>query len=114
MTNKQIFVDEILNAIEGGLSLSAEAATYFSELQKTKASSGKLSDNARNILKHMQACPERDEFKATEIGEALGVSGRSVSGSIRKLVADGYVEKVGQDPVTYKITSLGKAYQFAD
>lgn len=114
MTNRQLFVEEISKALEEGLSLSAEAAAYFSELQKTKSRSGELSDKAKNVLKHMQDCPERVEFKAAEIGEALGTSGRSVSGSIRKLVIDGYVEKVGQDPVTYKITDLGKAYQFED
>ena len=36
------------------------------------------------------------------------ISSRTVSGSIRKLVNDGFVEKVGQDPVIYSITEQGK------
>ena len=31
-----------------------------------------------------------------------------VSGSIRKLVADGFVEKLGDEPVIYGITEKGK------
>jgi DNA-binding HxlR family transcriptional regulator len=34
-----------------------------------------------------------------------------VSGAIRKLVTDGYVEKVGQDPVIYTLTELGKSVE---
>ena len=49
-------------------------------------------------------------FKAKDIGEDLGISGRSVSGSIRALVAGGYVEKLGKDPVVYGLTELGKTY----
>ena len=37
----------------------------------------------------------------------MGVSSRSVSGAIRKLVNDGFVEKVSTDPVLYSITTKG-------
>jgi DNA-binding HxlR family transcriptional regulator len=35
------------------------------------------------------------------------ISSRSVSGSIRKLVTDGFVEKVSTDPVLYALTDKG-------
>lgn len=47
-------------------------------------------------------------WKAKDIAEGLFVSSRTVSGSIRKLVTDGFVEKVSQDPVIYSITEKGK------
>ena len=47
-----------------------------------------------------------------EIGEGIFMSGRSVSGSMRKLVTDGYVEKVGTNPVCYGLTDTGRDYQF--
>ena len=47
-------------------------------------------------------------FKAKDIAEGIFVSSRSVSGAIRKLVTDGFVEKVGQDPIIYSVTALGK------
>ena len=46
-------------------------------------------------------------FKAKDIGEGLGISSRTASGAMRKLVTDGYVEKVGQDPIVYAITTEG-------
>lgn len=46
------------------------------------------------------------------IGESLGVGSRSVSGSMRKLVTDGYVEKSGSNPTVYKITNKGINYTF--
>ena len=49
-------------------------------------------------------------LKARDIAEGLFVSSRTVSGSMRKLVADGFVEKVGQDPAIYTITEKGKNY----
>ena len=36
------------------------------------------------------------------------MTSRRVSGAIRKLVTDGYVEKVSQDPVIYALTEKGK------
>ena len=48
------------------------------------------------------------------IGEGLFISSRTVSGAIRKLVTDGFVEKVGQDPVIYVITEQGKNIEIED
>jgi Mn-dependent DtxR family transcriptional regulator len=47
-------------------------------------------------------------FKAKDIAEGIFVSSRSVSGAIRKLVTDGFVEKTGQDPIIYSLTTAGK------
>ena len=46
-------------------------------------------------------------WKARDIAEGLFISSRAVSGAMRKLVTDGFVEKVGQDPVIYSITEKG-------
>ena len=46
-------------------------------------------------------------FKAKDIGEGLGISSRTASGAMRKLVTDGYVEKIGESPVVYALTSFG-------
>ena len=49
--------------------------------------------------------------KAKDIGEGLFISSRAVSGAIRKLVTDGFVEKVGENPVLYSITEKGKTVE---
>ena len=49
----------------------------------------------------------KNSFSAKLIGEGLFLSSRIVSGSIRKLVTDGYVNKINADPVLYEITEKG-------
>ena len=36
------------------------------------------------------------------------MTSKRVSGAMRKLVTDGYMEKLGQDPVVYGLTETGK------
>ena len=67
-----------------------------------------FTDNGKLILKFLQANQETPMWKARDIAEGLFISSRAVSGAMRKLVTDGFVEKVGQDPVIYSITENGK------
>lgn len=67
-----------------------------------------FTDNGKLILKFLQEHQETPMWKARDIAEGLFISSRAVSGAMRKLVTDGFVEKVGQDPVIYSITDNGK------
>ena len=68
-----------------------------------------FTNNGKLILKYMQEnMATSDMGKAKDIAEGIGISSRTVSGAIRKLVADGYVEKIGSDPAVYAITEKGK------
>jgi Mn-dependent DtxR family transcriptional regulator len=53
-------------------------------------------------------------MKAKDIGDELFISSRTVSGALRKLVNDGFVEKIGQNPVIYTLTEKGKNYNFEE
>ena len=53
-------------------------------------------------------------WKARDIAEGLFISSRTVSGAMRKLVTDGFCEKVGADPVVYALTEKGKNYNIKD
>ena len=71
-----------------------------------------FTDNGKLILKYMQDhISDMPMGKAKDIGEGLFISSRAVSGAIRKLVTDGYVEKIGQDPVVYALTEKGKTVE---
>lgn len=59
------------------------------------------------ILEYLQACDTKST-KAKEIAEGIEVPSKRVSGAMRKLVSDGYVEKFGQSPVIYALTDKGK------
>lgn len=67
-----------------------------------------FTKNGKNILAFLQEHPDTFTWKAKDIAEGMFISSRSVSGGIRKLVNDGFVEKVGQDPTIYSITEKGK------
>ena len=80
---------------------------------KEEADKPMFTDNGKIILKYLQDNPDITSAKAKDIGEGLFISSRAVSGAIRKLVNDGFVEKIGQDPVLYSITEKGKTIEIA-
>lgn len=70
-----------------------------------------ITDNGKIILKFLQEHQETKAFKAKDIAEELVLSSRGVSGSLRKLVTDGFCEKIGKDPIFYSITEKGKKFE---
>lgn len=74
----------------------------------------KITENGTKIIAAMQKNQEKyiNVFTAKNLGELLFMSPRSISGSMKKLIADGFVEKVGANPVAYGLTKLGKSYEF--
>lgn len=118
MTKKETFINEIKILIEQAKNcsempfeeLSTDAMDYFNGLQVTGDSGKpKFTENGKLVLKYMQQNKEsyKNLFKAKDIGEGMGISSRTASGAMRKLVTDGYVEKIGSDPVVYALTSEG-------
>ena len=90
--------------------MNDEARAYWSGLQVGVGVGDKaaFTEGGKMIMAYLQANPTKDPLTARQIGENIGISSRSVVGSIRKLVSDGFVEKVGQEPSTYFITTKGK------
>lgn len=86
---------------------SDDVIEYWEAFCSTKETNKpKFTDNGKVILKFMQ--DNKYSGKARDIAEELFISPKGVSGSMRKLVTDGYVEKLGQDPAVYSLTELGK------
>ena len=112
MTNKEKFIKEI-EELTLSRPLSEDAMAYFESLKKDKGHSKAITENGIKIIQFMKDNWEirNNVFKAAEIGEGTFMSGRSVSGSMRKLISDGYVVKEGKDPVMYSITEAGKALE---
>lgn len=72
-----------------------------------------MTKNGAAVLKFLQTHPE-DTLAAKSIGDEMGINSRSVSGAMRKLVTDGYVEKAGANPTVYKISQKGMEYTFGN
>lgn len=107
MSKKTVFANEIKAAIENrNIILSEEAHSYFMATFCPDPSTVKLSDNAKEILDAMQK-NSNETWTSKDLGEMLDKSGRSISGSMRRLVEIGYVEKVSDNPVSYRLTDNG-------
>jgi DNA-binding MarR family transcriptional regulator len=112
MSKKQEFikyVNELITAAPG-VEPNENAKLYWDAFCGLDENGEKplFTDNGKLILKFLQEHQETPMWKARDIAEGLFISSRAVSGAMRKLVTDGFVEKVGQDPVIYSITDNGK------
>lgn len=123
MTKKEAFIKIIQTEIFDRTDIYAEnypdeyelAASFWEDFKDGKVkNSGAMTENGKKLLSWMQENVDTmtNLFTSKEAAEALFTSGRSIAGSMRKLVNDGYVEKTGKDPVQYSLTEVGKNYQF--
>lgn len=88
-----------------------EALDFFEDYKKCQSSNKKkFTEKGMNILLAMREV--NDWITASALGKQMDVSGRSVSGSMRKLVEDGYIEKQASNPAAYKITEKGMTCEF--
>ena len=121
MTKKEAFID-LVNYFFEDNDVRFEndekfqlAKKFFEDFKNNKIkNSGAMTENGKKLLSWMQENVDTmtNLFTSKEAAEALFTSGRSIAGSMRKLVSDGYVEKTGKDPVRYSLTEVGKNYQF--
>ena len=90
--------------------IDPDVLSYWEALKGTKdIDKPMFTDNGKLVMEYLKSLPEGNPaLKSREIAEALFVSSRTVSGAMRKLVTDGFVEKIGQDPVMYTLTEQGK------
>lgn len=111
---KQEFLDFINKLMEANPELTASLMNdnikaYLAAICDNEAVKDKpmFTENGKNILRYMQ---ENDIklTKSKDIAEGMGIASRSVTGAIKKLVTDGFVEKFGESPILYSITEKGK------
>lgn len=118
MSKKEQFIEEVKAAINGLENGKMTPETYFSSdaldfwnglLVTGDNGRPKFTENGKLVLKYMQENKEtyNNLFKAKDIGEGRGISSRTASGAMRKLVADGWVEKIGENPTVYALTQSG-------
>jgi DNA-binding MarR family transcriptional regulator len=117
MTKKQNFIKWVETLMDAArwdeiedTSEWSDALDYWNGLQMTKdPEKPKFTENGKLVLAFVKENKDayNNLFKAKEIGEGLGISSRTASGAMRKLVTDGYVEKIGENPAVYSLTELG-------
>ena len=114
-TLKQEFID-FLNALMAAApqiveeKMTPNIQAYIDTLSEGNIDKPELTDNGKVVLKFLQENTDKVTYKARDIADGLCISSRGVSGSLRKLVTDGFVEKLGTNPAIYSITEKGKNY----
>lgn len=124
MGKKEVFIKEIEELIkmvinsdnyDGYDVLSKEANDYFEVLKSTTAKESKqFTDNGKLILTFMKENKDKfnNIFKSKDIADSVGMSTRTISGAMRKLVTDGYVDKIEGSPICYSLTDKGNTVEF--
>ena len=115
---KQEFIDFLNALMEAAPDVVKEKMNdnikaYIDALTDKKGEKPALTDNGKMVLKYLQNA-EPGLYKAKDIADGLFVASRNVSGAMRKLVADQFVEKMGESPVLYSITKKGKEFIIED
>lgn len=99
---------DALNYFDNNIVTAAKTAT--------SKSTGLVTENGKKVLSAMNRVlfPVNGQIHASAtaaiIAEELFISQKSLAGITRKLITDGYVEKVGSEPITYALTEKGKDY----
>lgn len=117
MSNKEAFIklveDLLINAnVDENDEEFIMAMNYFEGLKGGNPDKLpiEITKNGIKILQFMQKNWEKynNIFTSKIIADGLFISSRSVSGSMKKLMSEDFVEKLGGSPVSYAITEKGK------
>lgn len=113
---KQEFLDFLNALMEASPDIVEKMKTdnieaYINALKGQKNDKPALTENGRIVLNFLQENQDVQIWKARDVAERLGINSRSISGAFRKLVTDGFCEKIeGSQPVNYILTEKGKNY----
>ena len=96
-------------------SMSDEVKSYIEIMcNETEVEKPLFTENGKKVLIYMKENTQRPLWKAKDIAEGLMVPSRTISGAMRKLVSDGFVEKNGTNPIIYALTEKGKNIEIND
>lgn len=116
MTEKQCFIETVENLFKNETNnIPIEASNYLFKLKNSFENKEIITEKGKIILNFLQKHPDT-EFKSKEIAEFLQLGSRQISGSMRKLITENFVEKTSIEGVTasYRITDKGKNFKIED
>lgn len=116
---KQEFIDFLDALMEASPEITKQYMTsnveaYINILKENDSEKPILTDNGKVILRYLQENQQVATWKAKDIATGLEITSRGTSASLRKLVTDGFVEKLGKDPAIYTLTEKGKKFIIED
>lgn len=109
MSLKQDFINYVESNFEAN-PLPDTLTSYWNTFKNNNKNEDKpkFTENGKKILTFLKEHQDKDAWSSKDIAEELFLASRTISGGMRKLVNDGYVDKVSTDPVLYSLTDQGK------
>ena len=104
------YFDWLVKNCKQSVVMPDEVQDVYNMLQEQQAMEKPMfTESGLSILEYLQTCDAKS-LKARDIADGMVISSRQVSGAIRKLVTDGFVDKYGQNPVIYSLTEKGRNF----
>lgn len=89
--------------------------TYIEVLMSDETKDKPLfSENGLIVFKFLRENTETTAWPAKAIAAEVNLTSRQVSGCARKLVNDGFLEKVSTNPVYYALSQKGKDFELIE
>lgn len=108
------YFDWLVENCKQSVVMPDEVQDVYNMLQEQQAMEKPMfTESGLSILEYLQTCDAKS-LKARDIADGMVISSRQVSGAIRKLVTDGFVDKMGSSPVIYSLTSKGKNFNIKE
>lgn len=112
---QQKFLNCINDLILDGVIQDKEIITYFYDVvsKAGEKQEKKITEKGLAVLSFLQNS-EKTEFKAKDIAEEMGISARSISGTMLSLCNSGYVNKTKypvENVYTYSLSEKGKEFK---
>lgn len=111
MSKKSEFIEYLKNNID-----FSNAPEGVNDYWTALTSSNNTKDNPEITEKGIEALKtiqtsNLNIFKSRDIADLMGAAPRSVSGTLRKLCSDGFLERLSDDtPAIYSLSEKGKTY----
>ena len=107
------YFDWLVENCKQSVVMPDEVQDVYNMLQEQQAMEKPMfTESGLSILEYLQTCDAKS-LKARDIADGMVISSRQVSGAIRKLVTDGFVDKMGSSPVIYSLTTKGKDFDIS-
>ena len=108
---KKIFIETVEELFKAyPMNVPEEATDFFEDYKKGASNAKAFTEKGIAVILALREI--NDWVTAKSLGETMGINGRSVSGTCKKLIADGYVERRDGNPKSYKITEKGMTCKF--
>ena len=111
------FFDDLIQNSKYPIELPEDVKEFYDMLKSSQekfTDRPEFTENGLLVLEYMKNNLDIKSMKARDIADGVGLPSRRISGAMRKLVTDGYVEKFGQNPVIYTLSDKGRNFNLIE